>query len=211
MGKKPALAAATRQKLIDAFWQLYTKKNIEQISIKEITDLAGYNRGTFYLYFKDIYDVLNQIEDSILIPSSRQESSDTSTDSLLYQLTIRMIIGQMASHFEQSSRYVSVLLGENGDPQFSYKLKQQLKELFILSPQLQAMDPHLRSYYLEYSTSGLLAMLQTWLQTDSQMSVEDFIYTALQVMIPEASQELMTVLDEPLINLDPNHRLFSTI
>ncbi len=208
MGKKPALAAATRQKLIDAFWQLYTKKSIEQISIKEITDLAGYNRGTFYLYFKDIYDVLNQIEDSILTPPTQYEAEDTPREVLLSQITIRMIIAQMASYFEKSRRYVGVLLSERGDPQFSYKLKQQLKALFALSPQLHIMDPALRGYYLEYSTSGLLAMLQTWLQTDSQMSVEDFIFTALRVMIPEASQELLAQLDEPLINLAPGHLPF---
>ena len=208
MGKKPALAAATRQKLLDAFWQLYTHKHIEQISIKEITDLAGYNRGTFDLYFKDIYDILNQIEDSILNPPQRHEPADASTDAVLSQLTIRKIISQMASHFEKSSCYVAVLLGENGDPHFAYKLKQQLKELFLVSPYLQSMPPHLRNYYLEYSTSGLLAMLQTWLKNDTQMSVEDFIYTALQVMIPEASQELMAQLDEPLSSLTPPHRPF---
>ena len=54
MGKKPLQSAATRQKLIDAFWELYTVKGIEQISVKEITDSAGCNRGTFYLHFKDV-------------------------------------------------------------------------------------------------------------------------------------------------------------
>lgn len=34
MGKKPAQSAATRQKLMCAFWELYTQKGIEQISIR---------------------------------------------------------------------------------------------------------------------------------------------------------------------------------
>lgn len=50
------------EKIIKAFMTLYEVKNIEKISIKSITDLAGLNRGTFYLHFLDIYDLLEKIE-----------------------------------------------------------------------------------------------------------------------------------------------------
>lgn len=65
MGKKPQVSAATKEKLKNAFWYLYQTRPIETISIKEITDAAGVNRGTFYLYYKDIYDILHQIEERI--------------------------------------------------------------------------------------------------------------------------------------------------
>lgn len=48
----------TRENLIEAFWELYKDKPIEKITVKEITNRAGYNRGTFYAYFKDTYEVL---------------------------------------------------------------------------------------------------------------------------------------------------------
>ena len=63
MAKRPHITETTRKNLIDAFWKLYQTKPIERISVREITDIAGYNRGTFYLYFKDVHDVLEQIED----------------------------------------------------------------------------------------------------------------------------------------------------
>ena len=66
MKKQPEITAQTRERLIEAFWSLYREKKIEQITIKQITDLAGYHRSTFYEYFVDIYDVLNQLEDDLL-------------------------------------------------------------------------------------------------------------------------------------------------
>lgn len=66
MKKQPQITEQTKANLKDAFWKLYTEKPIEKISIKEITDLAGYNRGTFYLYYKDVYDIFSQIEDELL-------------------------------------------------------------------------------------------------------------------------------------------------
>ena len=56
----------TKQNLIDAYWYLYTANIPSKITVKMITDRAGYNRGTFYAYFLDIEDLHNQIEDSLL-------------------------------------------------------------------------------------------------------------------------------------------------
>ena len=56
----------SRQNLIAAFERIFPEKPIEKISIKEITDAAGYNRSTFYLYFKDIYELADAFEDAVL-------------------------------------------------------------------------------------------------------------------------------------------------
>ena len=66
MKKQSIVTAKTRQKLIDAFWELLEKKNLNRITIKEITDLAGYNRGTFYQFFTDIYALSEDEEERIL-------------------------------------------------------------------------------------------------------------------------------------------------
>ena len=66
MNKRPELTEQTKRNLRTAFWSLYAQKPLEKISVREITALAGYNRGTFYLYYQDVYDLLNQIEDELL-------------------------------------------------------------------------------------------------------------------------------------------------
>ena len=50
MTRKTTVSETTKATLKDAFWELYQKKSIEQISVREITDRAGYTRGTFYLF-----------------------------------------------------------------------------------------------------------------------------------------------------------------
>ena len=47
MNKQPHITTQTKQNLIDAFWALYCEQRIEKITVKEITNKAGYNRGTF--------------------------------------------------------------------------------------------------------------------------------------------------------------------
>ena len=79
MKKQSKVTAQTKKNLINAFWSLYCEKRIEKITVKEITQKAGYNRGTFYEYFTDIYDVLEQIEES-LVPSLDELPTITMAD-----------------------------------------------------------------------------------------------------------------------------------
>ena len=51
---------STKGNFITAFWQLYEDKRIEKISIRELCQVAGYNRATFYAHFKDIYDLVDK-------------------------------------------------------------------------------------------------------------------------------------------------------
>ena len=61
MRKRPEQTEQTETDLKQAFWKLYAAKPIEQITVSEVAQLAGYNRGTFYLHVQDIYDVLNDL------------------------------------------------------------------------------------------------------------------------------------------------------
>ncbi len=46
MNRNEQRAAETKKNLQEAFLKLYEKKEISQITIREITDLAGYNQST---------------------------------------------------------------------------------------------------------------------------------------------------------------------
>ena len=66
MSKLSPTASATREVFIDTFCELYRTKPVEKITVSEITRKAGYNRTTFYDYFLDVYDLLEQIEEELI-------------------------------------------------------------------------------------------------------------------------------------------------
>lgn len=47
--------------LYDAAYNLFTTKGINDTAISDIVKNAGVGKGTFYLYFKDKYDILDRI------------------------------------------------------------------------------------------------------------------------------------------------------
>ena len=55
----------TKKLLLDGLTQLMQTKDVSEISVKELSDLVDINRGTFYLHYRDIFDMLNKTEDEL--------------------------------------------------------------------------------------------------------------------------------------------------
>lgn len=62
VNKHQEKTARTRAALVSAFCELYRKKPIEEIAVKEIVAIAGCNRTTFYQHFKSTYELLETLE-----------------------------------------------------------------------------------------------------------------------------------------------------
>ena len=60
------------------FVSLLKQKPINKITVKELCEMADINRATFYKYYMDIYDLMDNIEEEIL-----KELQDTMRDSIL--------------------------------------------------------------------------------------------------------------------------------
>ena len=59
MGKIDINKKKKRESLLETAFELFTSKGINETSISEIVNKAGVAKGTFYLYFRDKYDVRN--------------------------------------------------------------------------------------------------------------------------------------------------------
>lgn len=48
-------------KLIESAYELFTQRGVNMTAVDDVVKRAGVAKGTFYLYFKDKYDLLDQI------------------------------------------------------------------------------------------------------------------------------------------------------
>lgn len=56
----------TRRSIKNAFIQLRTKKPLERITVKELSELAQISKATFYLHYHDIYDLSDQLQKEVI-------------------------------------------------------------------------------------------------------------------------------------------------
>lgn len=188
MNKQPQVTERTRAALRDAFWSLYAGAEgvpglpVERIPIRAITDRAGYNRATFYLYYRDVYDLLGQIEDELLEGVRELVQDHLMGDEELdfhghMELIVRLT--------QQGRGHFAVLLGAHGDPAFAVRLKRVLRPLvnrFLVTD--PGLDDVRRDLLGELYLSGLLAAVTRWFMEAPEMPVEDFVELVAGALLP---------------------------
>lgn len=191
MAKYTNATQKTRTKLRETFWRLYQEKPIEKISVREIIEEAHFNRSTFYEYYPDIYAVLNEIEEELF-----DSLFGNNTQLILdYSLSLDELIYEIAQNYKKHQKYLKVLLGKNGDPQFLDKIKEHLKSLLRpLIDSANIITVQNPEYLLEYLTNGLIGMLLYWQQKDRKLPIEEFLKICKEIIIP---RQFWSISSEP--------------
>lgn len=181
MKKRPDITDNTKNNLKDAFWKLYEQKAVERITIKQITELAGYNRGTFYLYYKDVYDIFEQIEDEML---SYFDESFKLLPANIHKMKIQDLMKFVIELYEPHNKHMSVLLGENSSQRFENKLKEKIKGSINIFFKLNHDGKSLEAeYMIEFYVSGLLSVIKMWYDNEQDLPLEDFLHMMYGVMM----------------------------
>ncbi len=175
MNKQSEITMQTRKNLMNAFWQLYGEKRIEKITVKEITTKAGYNRGTFYEYFTDVYDVLEQIEASVLPNLAKHKN-------IMVDRNTQLPIKHLIEVYSRNKEYFVVLLGKNGDPAFQEKIKNVYKAL--VRPYLQSLgtDDFTLECALEFALSAFIGVLTYCFTQEEDPDIEKMVQLLWQFM-----------------------------
>lgn len=170
----------TQKDISDAFWRLYTELPISKIGVKEVCALAGYSRGTFYRYYRDVYEVLEQIEREILEQFEMRFNRIARCSS---RLDLADLVKFTFAPCKVYNKYLVVMLGERGDPAFQKRLRESTKA--ALRRELEARRGPLgeeSEFYLEYCVSGLLSCTRMWYEKKSGMDINDYISLILKIL-----------------------------
>lgn len=81
----------TKRVLRECLFELLENATIDEITVKELTERADVNRSTFYFYYKDIGDMMMQIqndifevfEETVIIPQASFITVEDFTDYIL--------------------------------------------------------------------------------------------------------------------------------
>ncbi|SOC41675.1 TetR/AcrR family transcriptional regulator [Salinicoccus kekensis] len=160
---KMSQTEVTRSNLMEAFWELYKEKPLAKMTVREITDRAGYNRGTFYAYFADVYEIQKVFKKS-LIPEKD------------------MIIGHLRhldkddagvfESFDKTNAYIranwekiAVMIGPEGDPSFVYEFRSEIRKIIMgYVEEIGIREPEKFEYIIEYQISAHISVFQLWIE-----------------------------------------------
>lgn len=124
----------TKTSIVNAFLELRSKKPLEKITVKELAELAMINKATFYLHYKDIYDLSESLErevmQSVLNSCAHPEYVFTDTQKFTKELTDAYFSHRNLIHTLFSGNQANRLPQriEQGIKQLIYEKYPELKE-----------------------------------------------------------------------------------
>jgi AcrR family transcriptional regulator len=164
----------TKKLLTQALTELLQKKQVNEITVKELTDLADMNRGTFYMYYRDIFDMLEKIEDELFqkldVIAQTHEHGDPTQQ-------VKPLLLDLFRFIEENQEMCRVLLSPNGDMNFLHRLYEAIRErsLEIWKDQMGSLGEKEFDYRYSFVIFGCAGMIRAWVnrscqETDMQMA-----------------------------------------
>ena len=169
MKKQPEKTAQTKQSMIDAFWVIAKKRGLNNVTISEITKYADLNRGTFYVYFSDMNDLLAQAEDEI-IEDLRSKVWSVFEDKNFADF--QAVPAKVIEVFGEYDDNLFLLLGKDGDPQFLDHVRKEAANVFNAVMKQEKENPY-QDYIIAYVTSAFTGLLQFWHETGKEISLAE--------------------------------------
>ena len=164
----------TKKLLTQALTELLQKKQVNEITVKELTDLADMNRGTFYMYYRDIFDMLEKFEDVLLQKLDVIAQTHAHGDPTQQ---VKPILLDLFRFIEENQEMCRVLLSPNGDMNFLHRLYEAIRErsLEIWKDQMGNLEEEEFDYRYSFVIFGCAGMIRAWVnrscqETDMQMA-----------------------------------------
>lgn len=168
----------TKRIIRDALTELMEEKGFEGITVRDLTAKAEINRGTFYIHYRDKYDLLEQSEDDIfkeLEEIVQVVSQINPIDVMKYNLQNEPLpfLIKLFEFFYDNSNFLKVILGPKGDASFQVRLKEFIKKSFLQHLIIRLKKEEMLvpvEFLIAYVSSAHLGVIQHWLEGGMEKS-----------------------------------------
>ena len=162
----------TKAMLRAALTELLKTKPVNEISVTELTRKADVNRGTFYGHYKDIFDMVEQLENEMSQEFSALLQAYPA-DALKHGL--RPILRDVFAFLQRYGDMAAALLERDRDTRFLEQLKGMVAERVSLEwgRLYQFGNPREQAFCLSFLVGGVVGLIQSWLEGGRKETPEE--------------------------------------
>jgi AcrR family transcriptional regulator len=173
----------TRQLLQGALRNLMQSKNIEEISVQDITDAATVNRATFYDHYADKYALLDAMIASgfHLMLHERNVSFDGTCPS-----AARAIILATCDYVTQINANPAECTRQNAfEPLIEAAITTAIRRVIISGMPKESATPRLTTEIIATAASwAIYGAVKQWFYTPNHAPAEEIVPSILQLIVP---------------------------
>lgn len=174
----------TQQAVKAALLELLKYEDFKKLTIQQLVDKADINRGTFYHYYLDKYDLLEQLENQKIEELQQyiddqhiKEKEGESTD------IVKNIMVYLVEHIEENREFYYIMFNIGKVSMIQEKLYKLIyNHLSIYKSSNDTIENMPFSYYMSYASGAGLSLIKHWVQDSNPISKEDLIHHFYNIM-----------------------------
>lgn len=169
----------TLRAIRDAFYALRKTKNVEQITVTELTQRAEISKATFYLHYRDIFDLSEKLKQEVIqaVFARLEDPMEILTDSIAF-------MDKMVAALELEKENILSVFSGTQAAALPISLEANLKHyIFTHAPHLKN-DARINVYLTYHIQGGYYAYMEnaeTW-GGPQVIAIMDEIQNTLNVM-----------------------------
>ncbi|MDN4078752.1 TetR/AcrR family transcriptional regulator C-terminal domain-containing protein [Paenibacillus polymyxa] len=160
----------TKQLIQTSFIQILQNKSFELITVGDITKIAQINRGTFYLHYKDKFDLLEQIEQQLFedLGNHIDELQSRYSSTHTFEKGQEQLAATLFSSIKMHSPILKIFLSDHGRMGFHLRFRNAFSEKVRFNLEKnESFNANLKvpmEYFLSFITSAFLGLIEQWVQ-----------------------------------------------
>ncbi len=162
----------TKRLLRQSLAELMNEKDFRDITVKEISERADLNRGTFYFHYKDTYDLKDKVENEMveMFRESLVRYQPTDRDHSVKQVAIQLL------NYMSENRFLYTTLTKDDSSDSLRKKFMLVLEETINRVQTEAIlieDEKRKKYNCRFLANGIAGAIDMWLNQNDGTSLEE--------------------------------------
>ena len=157
----------TKKILRSSLMKLLEEKPIGRISVTELCNTAGVNRGTFYSHYRQPEDVMHQIENELISEIERVLENETEINEIYSKILLIL---------ENNREACRVLVGPNGDDELMQRILGISSNYFKRTWQKEFKYSDVKSKYIhEFLFAGTAQVLKEWIINNDGRTADEIM------------------------------------
>ncbi|EHJ07274.1 TetR/AcrR family transcriptional regulator [Staphylococcus simiae] len=167
----------TKSSIKKAFTKLLQEKDLDKITISDITTRADVNRGTFYLHYEDKYMLLADMEDEYIAELSSytkfNELQGASVEDIANEF-VNNVLKNIFQHIHNNLEFYHTILQLERTSQLELKINEHIRknmQKYISIDHTVGGVPEM--YFYSYVSGATISIIKYWVLDDQPISVDE--------------------------------------
>jgi len=171
-------ARRSRKLLKESLLELMKRKPFSDISVRDVTDAADMNRGTFYLHYSGTSELLKSLEEDLL--SEIQALVDAHMQETVTVGSVAPVFEPVLDFAVEHRETCTILFSSSEASGFFHAIQQLVHEngAPLVKAWYHPADPRLTEYLLNFLAWGFIGLLSEWFKKDMALPKSELLSAA---------------------------------